>query len=55
MPETATPAYITSLIRHFGWEWTETNGWVSASQLRCAPPLGHLFAYLLASLVLSGL
>jgi len=32
-----------------GWEWTETNGWVSASQLRCAPPLGHLFAYLLAS------
>jgi len=32
-----------------GWEWGETNGWVSASQLRCAPPLGHLFAYLLAS------
>jgi len=32
-----------------GWEWTDTNGWVSASQLRCAPPLGHLFAYLLAS------
>jgi hypothetical protein len=32
-----------------GWEWSETNGWVSASQLRCAPPLGHLFAYLLAS------
>ena len=32
-----------------GWEWTETNGWVSASQLRRAPPLGHLFAYLLAS------
>jgi len=32
-----------------GWEWTETNGWVSASQLRCSPPLGHLFAYLLAS------
>jgi hypothetical protein len=32
-----------------GWEWTETNGWVSASQLRHAPPLGHLFAYLLAS------
>ena len=21
-----------------GWEWTETNGWVSASQLRHAPP-----------------
>jgi hypothetical protein len=32
-----------------GWEWSETNGWVSASQLRCAPPFGHLFAYLLAS------
>ncbi len=32
-----------------GWEWTETNGLVSASQLRRAPPLGHLYAYLLAS------
>jgi hypothetical protein len=32
-----------------GWEWTEKNGWVSASQLRCAPPLGYLFAYLLSS------
>jgi hypothetical protein len=32
-----------------GWEWSETNGMVSASQLRRAPPLGHLFAYLLAS------
>jgi hypothetical protein len=32
-----------------GWEWTETNGWVSASQLRHAPPFGHLFDYLLAS------
>jgi hypothetical protein len=32
-----------------GWEWSESNGWVSASQLRRAPPLGHLFAYLLAS------
>ncbi len=32
-----------------GWEWSETNGWVSADQLRRAPPLGHLFAYLLAS------
>jgi len=31
------------------WEWSETNGWVSATQLRRAPPLGHLFAYLLAS------
>ena len=32
-----------------GWEWSETTGWVSATQLRRAPPLGHLFAYLLAS------
>jgi hypothetical protein len=32
-----------------GWEWDETNGMVSATQLRHAPPLGHLFAYLLAS------
>jgi len=30
-------------------EWSETNGWVSANQLRIAPPLGHLYAYLLAS------
>jgi phage gpG-like protein len=32
-----------------GWEWSETNGWVSAEQLRLAPPLGHLYAYILAS------
>jgi len=32
-----------------GWEWGGTNSWVSAAQLRRAPPLGHLFAYLLAS------
>jgi hypothetical protein len=31
-----------------GWEWSETNGWVSAQQLRLAPPLGHLYEYLLA-------
>jgi hypothetical protein len=30
-------------------EWTETNGYVSAEQLRFRPPLGHLYAYLLAS------
>jgi hypothetical protein len=34
---------------HTGFEWSETNGWVSAKQLRVAPPLGHLYAYLLAS------
>jgi hypothetical protein len=32
-----------------GFEYSETNGWVSAQQLRAAPPLGHLYAYLLAS------
>ncbi len=32
-----------------GWEWSETNGMVSATQLRHTPPLGHLLAYLLAS------
>ena len=30
-------------------EWSETNGWVSAEQMRLAPPLGHLYAYLLSS------
>ena len=32
-----------------GWEWSETNGLVSAAQLRRTPPLGHLFNYLLDS------
>jgi len=32
-----------------GLEWSDTNDWVSAKQLRVAPPLGHLYAYLLAS------
>jgi hypothetical protein len=31
------------------WEWNETNGWVSAAQLRRAPPLGYLYAYVLAN------
>jgi|SRR5579871_839669 hypothetical protein len=31
------------------WNWSESNGWVSADQLLIAPPLGHLYAYLLAS------
>jgi hypothetical protein len=30
-------------------EWNETNGWVSAEQLRFKRPLAHLYAYLLAS------
>ena len=32
-----------------GWEWSDTNGLVSATQLRHSAPLGHLFEYLLAS------
>jgi hypothetical protein len=32
-----------------GWKWSETDGWVSAEQLRLAPSLGHLYAYVLAS------
>ena len=36
-------------IASTGWEWQETNGWVSADQLRLAPPLGHLYTYLIAS------
>jgi len=31
------------------WQWTDTNGWVSASQLRLRPPVGHLYEYVLAS------
>jgi hypothetical protein len=31
------------------WQWTDTNGWVSARQLHPAPPLGHLYDYVLAS------
>lgn len=43
---------LQEAIREFsppGLEWSETNGWVSAKDLRIAPPLGHLYAYLLAS------
>jgi hypothetical protein len=46
-----TAADLREWIKSFsasGWEWSETNGWVSAEQLRLAPPLGHLYAYLLA-------
>lgn len=32
-----------------GWQWTESDGLVSARQLRPAPPLGHLYDYVLAS------
>jgi hypothetical protein len=32
-----------------GWQWTDTRGQVSAQQLHPAPPLGHLYDYVLAS------
>jgi hypothetical protein len=47
-----TAVNLQQAIKSFsptGLEWSETNGWVSAKQLRVAPPLGHLYAYLLAS------
>ena len=31
------------------WQWTDTNGWVSARQLQPSPPLRHLYEYILAS------
>ncbi|HTV60610.1 MAG TPA: hypothetical protein VMJ93_17180 [Verrucomicrobiae bacterium] len=31
------------------WEWTETDGWVSAEQLRLRQPVGLLYEYALAS------
>jgi hypothetical protein len=31
------------------WQWTDTNGWVSASQLHPPPPFGHLYDYVLSS------
>jgi hypothetical protein len=31
------------------WQWTDTDGWVSARQLHPPPPLDHLYDYVLAS------
>jgi hypothetical protein len=31
------------------WQWTDTNGWVSARELHPPPPLSHLYDYVLAS------
>jgi hypothetical protein len=36
-------------ISAIGWQWTETNGWVSTEQLHAAPPLGHRYDYIIAS------
>ncbi|MGA2535034.1 MAG: hypothetical protein ABSF53_03395 [Terracidiphilus sp.] len=30
------------------WQWTDTNGWVSARELHPPSPLGHLYDYVLA-------
>jgi len=32
-----------------GWGWSETNGLVSATQMRRAPPLGNLIAARISS------
>jgi len=32
-----------------GWQWTDVNGWVSASELHPPSPLNHLLDYVLAS------
>ena len=34
------------------WQWNDTNGWVSASQLHPPPPINHLYDYVLASNIL---
>jgi len=31
------------------WQWTDTEGWVSARQLHPAAPLGHLYDYVVSS------
>lgn len=36
-------------ISAVNWQWTDTNGWVSARQIHPPPPLGHLYDYVLAS------
>ena len=40
---------IQNISSTIDWEWTDTDGWVSARQLHPAPPLGHIYDYLLAS------
>ena len=40
---------IQNISSTMGWQWTDTDGWVSAPQLHPPPPLSHLYEYLLAS------
>lgn len=47
-----TAADLTEATKNFphnGLEWNETNAWVTADQLRIAPPVGYLYQYLVAS------
>jgi hypothetical protein len=47
-----TPSDLREAIKGFSprdLKWDEKDGWVTADQLRVAPPVGHLYAYLLAS------
>ena len=46
---TADLKEVVQRLSATGWEWDETDGLVSARQLRVAPPRGHLFAYVLDS------
>jgi hypothetical protein len=51
----AYPATISALEERLralsanGWELPDTGGWVTADRLRPAPPLSHLYAYLIAT------
>ena len=40
---------IQNMSSTMGWQWTDTDGWVSAPQLHPPLPLSHLYEYLLAS------
>jgi hypothetical protein len=40
---------LQSISATLGWQWTDTDGWISALQLHPAPPLGHLYDYVLAN------
>jgi hypothetical protein len=40
---------VIQSISAIRWQWTDTNGWVSARQLHPPLPLSHLYDYILAS------
>jgi hypothetical protein len=39
---------IENISTDTSWQWTDTDGWVTAQHLRPSPPLGHLYDYVLA-------